>query len=137
MTGQQKSDRTLYHPWLLLNRNTCNHFLKSRCISELSWHFLKNTNVQVSIFFLQSSRYVSNEQSCLKTTGLHDDLLSRLFHFLCFIFSVPISLSLCFPIFPTFDVLSQPLSSVVEKLCIDINNIYNICILETYEFLPN
>ena len=33
-------------------------------------------------FFLQSSRYVSNEQPCLKTTGLCDDLLllSSLFH---------------------------------------------------------
>ena len=26
-------------------------------------------------FFLQSSRYISNEQSRLKTTGLYDDLL--------------------------------------------------------------
>ena len=46
----------LYHDWSkekLLNsvfpkqplkRKTCNHFLKSRCISELSWNFLKNTN---------------------------------------------------------------------------------------------
>ena len=34
--------------------------------------------------------YVSNEQSCLKITGLYDDLLllSSLFHFFYFIFSV-------------------------------------------------
>ena len=33
-------------------------------------------------FFLQSCRYVSNEQSCLKATGLYDDLLflSSLLH---------------------------------------------------------
>ena len=51
-------------------------------------------------FLLQSSRYVSNEQSCLKTTGLYDDLLllSSLFHFFYFIFSTSVSFSLCSPI---------------------------------------
>ena len=51
-------------------------------------------------FFLQSSRYVSNEQSCLKITGLYDDLLllSSLFHFFYFIFSTSVSFSLCSPI---------------------------------------
>ena len=29
------------------NKKTCNHFLKSRCISELSLKFLKNTNSKV------------------------------------------------------------------------------------------
>ena len=89
-------------PKLGSNRKTCNHFLKSRCISELSWNFLKNTNAQVLLF---SSRGpdVSNEQSCLKTTGLYDDLLllSSLFHFFYFIFSDPISFSLCSPIYPS------------------------------------
>ena len=70
-------------------------------------------------FFLQSSRYISNEQWCLETTGLHDDLLllSSLFHFFYFIFSVPISFSLCFPISPSllFFMFFKPLSSVVEK----------------------
>ena len=50
-------------------------------------------------FLVQSSRFVSNEQSCLKTTGLYGDvlllddlsLLSNSFH-------SPISLSLCSPI---------------------------------------
>ena len=73
-------------------------------------------------FFLQNSRNVSNEQSYLKPTGLYDDLLllSSLFYFLYFIFSAPISFGLCTPVSPSlsffFDVLSQPLSSVVEKL---------------------
>ena len=61
-------------PKLPFNRKICNHFLQSRCISELSWNFLKNANDQVLLFFLQSSRYVSIEQSCSKTTGLYDDL---------------------------------------------------------------
>ena len=79
-------------------------FLKFRCISELSWKFLKNTNTQVFLyfFFCQSSRYISNEQPCLKN-WLYEDLLllSSLFHFFYFIFSAPISFSLCFPISPS------------------------------------
>ena len=63
-------------------------------------------------FFLKSSRYVSNEQSCLKTTRLLDDLLllSSLFHFFYPIFSACISFSLCSPIYPSlffFNILSQ------------------------------
>ena len=55
-------------------------------------------------FFLQSSRNVSNEQPCLKTTGLYDDLslLSSLFHLFNFIFNAPISFNSCFPISPFF-----------------------------------
>ena len=70
-------------------------------------------------FFLQSSRCVFNEQSCLKTTGPYDDLLllSSLFHFFYFIFSAPISFSLCSPISPSlflcsFSSLYQVFSSV-------------------------
>ena len=82
-------------------------------------------------FFLQSSRYVSNEQSCLKTTGLYDDLLLlfSLFHFFYFIFSVPISSSLCSPISPSLFFLTfflKPLSSVVEKLLYTYTNMYYI-----------
>ena len=40
----------LYITKLGFNRKTCNHFLKSRCISEIYWHFLKNTNAQVFLF---------------------------------------------------------------------------------------
>ena len=83
---------SLYHDWsteklwnsispnLAFNRKAYNHFLKSICTSELSWNFLKNTNAQVLLllffFFCQSSRYVSNEQPCLKRTGL-----MRIFYF--------------------------------------------------------
>ena len=83
-------------------------------------------------FFGQSSRYVSNEQPCLKTTGLYEDLLSSLFHLYYSIFSVPISFSLCFPISPSIlflmDVLSQAFikCSIKAFVYIYINNIYNI-----------
>ena len=95
-------------PKLPFNRKICNHFLQSRCISELSWNFLKNANDQVLLFFLQSSRYVSIEQSCSKTTGLYDDLLllSSLFHFFYFIFRASISF-----MFSNFSIPSLFLSS--------------------------
>ena len=64
--------------------------------------------------FIQSSRYVSNEQSHLKTPGLYGKLLlvPSLFHIFYFIISAPISFSLCSPIFPSilfvfFNALSQ------------------------------
>ena len=65
---------------------------------------------------------MSNEQSCLKTTALYDDLLllSSLFHFFLFIFSAPVSLSLCSPISPSLlffsDVLSQAFIKCSKKL---------------------
>ena len=91
-------------------------------------------------FFLQSSRYVSNEQSCLKTTGLYDDLLllSSLFHFFYFIFSAPISFSLCSPISPSplLDLLVflKPLSNIVEKL---LHTYIKICIIFNIYSLEN
>ena len=69
-------------------------------------------------FFLQSFRYVSDEQPCLKTTGLYEDLviLPSLFHFFYFIFSALTSFSL----FSNFSISSmfflKFLSIVVEKL---------------------
>ena len=102
MIGQQKNNRNLYHQNCHLTEKPA-ITLKSRWISKLSWNFLKNTNDQVLLFsFLQSSRYISNEKSCLKTTGLYKDLLllSSLSHFFYFIFSAPISFSLYFPISP-------------------------------------
>ena len=61
--------REVMSPKLGSNRKICNHFLKSRCVSELSWNFWKS-KCSDTAFFLQSSRYVSNEQSCFKTTGI-------------------------------------------------------------------
>ena len=98
---------------------------------------MKNTNAQVYIaFFHESSRYVSNKQSCLKTTGLYDDLLllSSLFHFFYFIFRAPISFSLCSKIsLPLlfFDVLSQAFIKCSRKAFVYIyKNKHNIYILE-------
>jgi len=142
MIGQQKNNRFLLSPKLpFIRKKTCNHFLKFICISELSWNFLKNTNAQVLLFcfFGQSSRYVSNEQSCLKSTGLYEDLLLlfALVYFFYFIFSTPISFSYVFQFFHLFFFLMfflKPLSSVVEKLLytIYINNMYIICILGSF-----
>ena len=104
MIGQWRNNRILYYQKYHLVGKSDN-FLKSRSISELSWNFSKNANAQVLLFFFfcQSSRYVYNEQSCFKTTGLYEDilLLSSLFHFFYFIFSAPISFSLWFPISPS------------------------------------
>ena len=84
---------------------------KLRYISELTWNFLKNTNAQVWLFS-SNSRCVSDEQPCLKTTGLYEDLfiLPSLFHFLNFIFSEPpfhLAIFQFLQLFIFFDVLSQ------------------------------
>ena len=70
-----------------------------------------------SISFFPRAPDVSNEQSCLKTTVLYDDLLllPSLFHFFYFIFNAPVSFSLCFPISYLFLFpFLMSLSSVVE-----------------------
>ena len=41
MIGQQKNYRILLSPKVPFNRKTCNHFIKFRCISELSSNFWK------------------------------------------------------------------------------------------------
>ena len=105
MVGQQKNYRILWHQhYHLIDKPVTTFYgCKSICISELSWNFLKNANAQVTqffFFFCQSSSYVSNQQQCLKKSGLHEDrvLLSSLFHFFYFIFRALVSFSLCFPI---------------------------------------
>ena len=83
------------------------HLQNSKPLLFVAYVFFKIRNLAFYspgiAFFLQSSRYVSNEQSCLKTSGLYDDLLllSSLFHFFYFIFSAPISFSLCVLISPS------------------------------------
>ena len=42
-----ENNRILYHKSYHLIEKTCNHFLKFRCITELSWNFLRSTNAQV------------------------------------------------------------------------------------------
>ena len=79
------------------------------------------------------SRYVSNEQSCLKTIGLYDDLLllASLFHYFQFKFSAPISfMSSNFSISSSFFLIFflRTLSSVGEKFLYTYTNMYNIYI---------
>ena len=87
-----------------------------------------------TVFFLHSSRYVSNEQSYLKPTGLYDDLilLSSLFHVFYYIFTAFISFSLCFPIFHLFllffDVLSQTFIKHSIKACVCVYMCVCVCI---------
>ena len=144
MIGQQKNNRILLSPKLPFNRKTCNHFLKSRCVSELSRNFFKTASAEVLLFLHQSSRYVSNDQPCLKTTELYDDLLllSSLFHFFYVISSAPISFSLCFSMSHLFFCccsFSSLYQMQYKSFCIlYINNMHNIYIFQkTYEFLPN
>ena len=73
-------------------------------------------------FFLQSSRYDSKEQPCLRRTGPQGDLLLLFswFHFFYFIFSAPISFSFCFQISPSLLLFFlcpflKLLSSIVEQ----------------------
>ena len=84
----------------------------------------------IAIFFSRVPD-VFKEQSCF--IGLYDDLLliSNLFHFFYFIFSAPISFSLCFPVSPPpllFYALSQAFIKHSRKAFVYIyaNNMHNI-----------
>ena len=112
--------------------------------------FFEKYKCPVIAFVLQSSRYVSNEQPYLKTTGLYEDffLSSSLFHFFYFVFSAPISslvyvsqfLHLSF----FLDVLSQAFIKHSRKVFVYIyinsmHNIYlrkfiNFCLTKLYLF---
>ena len=104
---------------------------------------MKNTNAQVLLFFLQNSRYISNEKPCLRTPELYDDLFSLVcFIYFYFIFSVPISFSVCFPISPSLfsDVPSQAfIKHSIKALYTYINMHYiyfrklmNFCLTKTF-----
>ena len=72
-------------------------------------------------FFLQSFRYVSNEKSCLKTTGLYDGLLLlSSFTFSISYLVLPFNLVYVFQFLHLFFFLFmfflKPLSNAVEKL---------------------
>ena len=87
------------------------------------------------------------EQPCLKITRLDDDILlsSSLFHFFYFIFSGPISFSLCFSISPSlnfFDILfqvffkhsRQAFAYISMYMYIYIFSMHNMHILENMNF---
>ena len=84
----------LYHDWSIekwscsilpkpgSNRKTYNHKIQMHI--RIILNFFENYKSSGIAFFLQSSRYVSNEQPFLKTTGLYDDPLLLV----CFTFSI-------------------------------------------------
>ena len=93
--------------------------------------------------FWQGGKGGPTIKTCL-VYGLCLLLVSSLFHFSYFIFSAPISFSLCVPISLSLLFLNflifflKPLSSVVQVF---VYIYINICIIytfwKTYEFLPN
>ena len=91
MSGQQKNNVILYHQKYHLLEKSVITFWNPNASQNYLGIFWKMTRY---CFFLQSHRFVFNVQPYLKTTALYDDLLllSSLFHFFCFIFSIPISL---------------------------------------------
>ena len=130
MIGQQKNNRILYHQNYRLIEKPVITFWNPHAFHNYLGIFETYKCSGIALF-LQSSRYVSNDQSCLKTTGLYGDLLllSSLFHFFYFIFSAPISFSLCFPISPSLFLLFflKFLSSIVEKLLYTYIHIDSMC----------
>ena len=83
------------------------------------------------------SHRVGRDWSDLGAAGLYYDLLCTMFHFLYFIFSVPISFSSCSPISPSllfFDVLSQAFIKCSRKAFVYMF-IYIICITYILENL--
>ena len=86
---------------LPINEKPLITFIIEMCI-RITLKFFEKYKRPGIVFFLQSSKYVSNEQPRLKSTRLYDDLLllSSLSYFYYFIFSA-ISFSLYFPIFPS------------------------------------
>ena len=114
-----------------------NHLLKSQMQITIILELSEKYKCQgIASPCPQSSRYVSTEQPCLKTTGLYEDLslVSRLFHFFYFVFRAHF-IQFMFPHFSIsfFFFLSQALSSTVEKLlCIYV---YIIVCIHTYYIL--
>ena len=101
MIDQQKNNRTLYHQNQDLTEKPVTIF-KIQMHFRIILKFFEKYKCTGIAFFLQSTRYVSNEQSCLKTTGLYDYLY---FYLDCFTFSISysvlLSFTLCSPISPT------------------------------------
>ena len=128
MIGQQKNDRILYHE---------NYHLIEKPVITLKTHmhmiiilefFEKYKCPGTAFCFCRHSRCVSNEQPCLKITGVYEDLLllSSLFHFFYSIFNAPFHLvyvSQFLHLF-FFNVFLKSLSSVVESFCMHIYNLY-------------
>ena len=85
------------------------------------------------IAVLQSSRCVSNEQPCLKTIGLYDDLLLLLICFTCSIsyLLLPFHLVYLFQFLCLFLFFVKPLWSVAENLLhtYTYSIVYAVCLV--------
>ena len=114
MIGQQKNNRTLYHQnYDLIEKSVifCKIQMHIRIILEF---FEKHKCLE--LFFLISRA----PDMFLMSSHVQDQV-----DFICFMFSVPISFSLCFPISPSLlFVLSLILSSIIKLLYTYINNMY-------------
>ena len=67
------------------NRKTCNHFLKSRCMLELSWNFLKSKNAQILFSFSKPSGMILKSSHVYKQL---DYMVIFYLYLVCFTFSV-------------------------------------------------
>ena len=95
-------------PKLPFNRKICNHFLQSRCISELSWNFLKNANVQVLLFFSKVPDMFLLSSHVQKQL---DYMMIFYFYLVCFTFSISYSM-LPFHLVYVFQFLLQQATKV-------------------------
>ena len=120
-------------PKLPFNRKTCNHFLKSRCISELL-EFLKNKNAQVLLFFFRAPDMFLMSSHVWKQLNY---MMIFYFYLVCSTFSVSYSVLpfhlVCFPVSPSlffFDVLSQVFIKYSRKtfVCIYMLKLPHNCI---------
>ena len=125
MVDQQKIIESLKLPF---NRKSCNHLKKLNVYQNFLETKKNKYNCQGTAFVFQSSRCVSKEQACLKTTGLYDDVFSILYSVFSF-HLVSVFWFLC--LFFNVVVLSQAFCVCVCMciyMCIYIciNSVYNI-----------
>ena len=115
-------------------------YINTYIIFEINFHYRLLQYIDYSFLCYTVKHCLLHIYCVLKTKDLTcysykltDDLLSSLFYSFYFIFSAPISFSLCFPVSPSLlfmDVLSQVFikHSVKAFVYIHINDMYNIYI---------
>ena len=81
--------------------------------------------------FPQNPRYVSNEQPCIKTTGLYDDLL---FLPVSSIFPIPYSVSYSRFLVIFFALTSNLSGRNIPHSCFSLNNIFMIYCFSLFTF---
>ena len=116
MISQKKNNRILYHENYHLIEKPA--LFKNPDAYWIILEFFEKYKCRVIAFVLQRSRYISNKQPYLKTTGLYEDLFLSSSFFFYFIFNAPISLVYVFQFLHLFFLMFflKPLLSIVEKL---------------------